>query len=88
MLGMHLNRITVLEAATVPGHAGSKKSYEVDDADFFWSAHGREQFPKIAEQVRRAGPRWWRAGGGCGWQCRGGLPWQLAAMALQRLQAA
>ena len=29
----------------------SARSYEVDDTDFFWREHGREQFPRIAEQV-------------------------------------
>ncbi|KAL4448182.1 hypothetical protein ABPG75_005401 [Micractinium tetrahymenae] len=52
VLGMRLNRITLQDAAPTPGQpAGGKKSYEVDDADFFWSGHGKEQFPKIAEQV-------------------------------------
>lgn len=99
VLGMHLNRITVAEAAA-PGHPPARKAYEVgagcgagcaarasllacfrmgragpvarlpapppvcitscittrgllqvDDADFFWNSHGKEQFPKIAEQV-------------------------------------
>lgn len=55
VLGMHLNRVTVAEAPPPGhahlGHAAARKAYEVDDGDFFWSSHGREQFPKIAEQV-------------------------------------
>lgn len=51
VLSMHLNRVT-LHDAPAPGQPGSgKKNYEVDDADFFWSGHGKEQFPMIAEQV-------------------------------------
>lgn len=46
ILHMKLNRI-----ALDSGGPGAQKSYEVDDADFFWHSHGREQFPKIAEQV-------------------------------------
>lgn len=52
VLAMHLNRVTLQDAAPTPGQpGGGKKSYEVDDADFFWAGHGKEQFPKIAEQV-------------------------------------
>ena len=46
VLNMHLNRIVVEET---PG--GLKKSYEVDETDFFWTKYGKEQFPHIAEQV-------------------------------------
>lgn len=54
VLAMRLNRITLPDngaAPALPGAAAAKKSYEVDDGDFFWSGHGREPFPKIAEQV-------------------------------------
>lgn len=51
VLRMKLNRIVAAsqsQSAMQPG----PKSYEVDDAsDFFWRDHGKEQFPKIAEQV-------------------------------------
>lgn len=52
VLGMRLNRVTLAAPGGAPG-AGTHvpKTFEVDDSDFFWSAHGREQFPKIAEQV-------------------------------------
>ncbi|GAB4817085.1 hypothetical protein N2152v2_004131 [Parachlorella kessleri] len=58
LLGLRLNRVAVAEAPA-PGQQHlqqqqqqpHKKLYEVDEGDFFWSAHGREQFPKIAEQV-------------------------------------
>ncbi|KAI3426451.1 hypothetical protein D9Q98_008818 [Chlorella vulgaris] len=51
VLAMRLNRVS-LQDAPLPGQAaGARKAYEVDDADFFWTGHGREQFPKIAEQV-------------------------------------
>jgi len=45
VLHMHRNRIAF------PPSVSGPKGYEVDDADFFWREHGREQFPKIAEQV-------------------------------------
>jgi len=55
VLRMKLNRIsTAADSNGISGgpHASNQqKSYEVDDADFFWHTHGREQFPKIAEQV-------------------------------------
>ncbi|PSC71004.1 SEC1 family transport SLY1-like [Micractinium conductrix] len=51
VLAMRLNRVTLQDAAPAPGQPGGKKSYEVDDNDFFWAGHGKEQFPKIAEQV-------------------------------------
>lgn len=51
VLHMQRNRIS-LPAGPGPSSApGSNKSYEVDDADFFWRDHGREQFPRIAELV-------------------------------------
>ena len=46
ILAMKLNRITLPS-----NDPRLSKSYEVDDVDFFWHSHGREQFPKIAEQV-------------------------------------
>ena len=63
ILGMKLNRIDLptssssSSASSVTGAAPPlsslhSKTYEVDDVgDFFWKSHGREQFPKIAEQV-------------------------------------
>jgi sec1 family domain-containing protein 1 len=48
VLGMRANRIAVPGAS---GPLGGPKSFEVDEADFFWRGHGREQFPRIAEQV-------------------------------------
>ncbi|KAL6783831.1 SLY1 [Auxenochlorella protothecoides x Auxenochlorella symbiontica] len=52
VLGMRLNRVTLAAPGGAPGAATPvPKTFEVDDSDFFWSAHGREQFPKIAEQV-------------------------------------
>lgn len=38
----------MLSAPTV---AQAKKSYDVDDKDFFWEACGTHQFPKVAEEV-------------------------------------
>ena len=29
------------------------KSYDLDSNDFFWDTHGKEQFPKIAEEVEK-----------------------------------
>ena len=61
VLGMKLNKISLGPGVGMGPEAGvptmhlrtnqPTKSYEVDDVDFFWHAHGREQFPKIAEQV-------------------------------------
>jgi hypothetical protein len=47
---MKLNHINIMTSDNI-NQQPQNKSYEVDDADFFWHAHGREQFPKIAEQV-------------------------------------
>ncbi|KAL4519913.1 hypothetical protein Ndes2526B_g01526 [Nannochloris sp. 'desiccata'] len=55
VLRMKLNRISIASDSNLnpggPNASNQQKSYEVDDADFFWHSHGREQFPKIAEQV-------------------------------------
>ncbi|GAX85116.1 hypothetical protein CEUSTIGMA_g12536.t1 [Chlamydomonas eustigma] len=55
VLGMKLNRVTVAGAAG-PGPssaaaAASKKSYDVDERDFFWETCGAMAFPKLAEEV-------------------------------------
>jgi hypothetical protein len=50
VLKMKLNHINIMTSDNI-NQQPQNKSYEVDDADFFWHAHGREQFPKIAEQV-------------------------------------
>ncbi|KAK9829342.1 hypothetical protein WJX72_005270 [[Myrmecia] bisecta] len=56
VLGMSLNRITV-DAEPGPsqqltGQRGNaKKHFEVGEGDFFWEQNGRNQFPKVAEQV-------------------------------------
>ena len=49
VLGLRLNRIAVKDR-DFAGNA-TAKSFDVDDTDFFWMQHGREQFPKIAEEV-------------------------------------
>jgi hypothetical protein len=54
VLGMRLNRVALTDVPAPPGGAAAaaaSTSYEVDDADFFWRDHGREQFPRVAEQV-------------------------------------
>lgn len=49
VLHLRLNRIQIKESDNI-GEKGMK-IYDVDETDFFWKQHGREQFPKIAEQV-------------------------------------
>lgn len=52
VMHMKLNRISIEPAASsMAGRVTTKTSYEMDEKDFFWHAHGKEQFPKIAEQV-------------------------------------
>jgi sec1 family domain-containing protein 1 len=51
LLGLKLGRVTVDQGGSASIGASGKKAYDVDDGDFFWAAHGREQFPRIAEQV-------------------------------------
>lgn len=55
VLGMRLNKLTVPventgDEATPP----KPKSYDVDEGDSFWSAHGGEPFPVVAEAVHEA----------------------------------
>lgn len=46
VLGLHLNKVEL------PGEGGGARAvHEVDERDFFWAAHGREPFPKVAEQI-------------------------------------
>eukprot|EP00882_Tetradesmus_deserticola_P014509 GHRQ01015430.1.p1 GENE.GHRQ01015430.1~~GHRQ01015430.1.p1 ORF type:complete len:502 (+),score=225.28 GHRQ01015430.1:280-1785(+) len=57
VLGLKLNRVTLAPdtaglppaASLMPQH--QKKSYDVDDKDFFWEAAGALPFPKVAEEV-------------------------------------
>eukprot|EP00775_Hariotina_reticulata_P012398 gene12398-12533_t len=57
VLGLKLNRVTIAPdtsglppgASLLPQH--QKKSYDVDDKDFFWEAAGALPFPKVAEEV-------------------------------------
>ncbi|KAF8065561.1 SLY1 [Scenedesmus sp. PABB004] len=57
VLGLRLNRVSLAPdtaglppgAGLLPGH--QKKSYDVDDKDFFWEAAGALPFPKVAEEV-------------------------------------
>ncbi|WIA16431.1 hypothetical protein OEZ85_013119 [Tetradesmus obliquus] len=57
VLGLKLNRVTLApDTAGLPPGAGllpqhAKKSYDVDDKDFFWEAAGALPFPKVAEEV-------------------------------------
>lgn len=51
VLGMRLNQITVVDSAASSEASGSQQTFEVDDHDFFWTAHGRNPFPKVAEQI-------------------------------------
>ena len=53
VLGLQLNRVTLAPdtsglppgASLLPQH--QKKSYDVDDKDFFWEAAGALPFPKV-----------------------------------------
>jgi hypothetical protein len=53
VLGLKLNRVTLVPdtaglppgASLLPQH--QKKSYDVDDKDFFWEAAGALPFPKV-----------------------------------------
>jgi hypothetical protein len=53
VLGLKLNRVTLAaETAGLPPGASllpqhQKKSYDVDDKDFFWEAAGALPFPKV-----------------------------------------
>ena len=53
VLGLKLNRVTLApDTAGLPPGAGllpqhAKKSYDVDDKDFFWEAAGALPFPKV-----------------------------------------
>eukprot|EP00879_Flechtneria_rotunda_P018857 GHRR01019794.1.p1 GENE.GHRR01019794.1~~GHRR01019794.1.p1 ORF type:complete len:638 (+),score=249.45 GHRR01019794.1:780-2693(+) len=57
VLGLKLNRVTLAPdtaglppgASLLPQH--QKKSYDVDDKDFFWESAGALPFPKVAEEV-------------------------------------
>jgi hypothetical protein len=57
VLGLKLNRVTLAPdtsalppgASLLPQHA--KKSYDVDDKDFFWEAAGALPFPKVRARV-------------------------------------
>jgi hypothetical protein len=52
VMHMRLNRLSIEPtASSVSVRMNAKTSYEMDEKDFFWQAHGKEQFPKIAEQV-------------------------------------
>ena len=60
MLGLKLNRVTLADGGGPgPGGAaaallgGGKKSYEVDDKDFFWEMCGGMPFPKVGESEER-----------------------------------
>jgi hypothetical protein len=60
VLGMRLNKVTLgpEPAAAGPSAApqppgGQKRSYDVDDKDFFWEACGSYEFPKVAEEVEQ-----------------------------------
>jgi hypothetical protein len=46
-LGLRLNRV----ALPAEGAGAPARAYDVDGADFFWAAHGREPFPRVAELV-------------------------------------
>ncbi|GAA5913401.1 syntaxin-binding protein [Sporobolomyces salmoneus] len=48
VLGMKLNRVTV-EAPD--GGKMSKKTYDLDSKDFFWSKNAQNPFPQVAEEI-------------------------------------
>ncbi|KAH8915053.1 Sec1-like protein [Atractiella rhizophila] len=41
---LHLNRVTIQEA-------GTKKSYDLDNKDFFWKKNFAKSFPQVAEEI-------------------------------------
>jgi hypothetical protein len=52
VLGLKLNRVTLADTSGLPPGASllpqhQKKSYDVDDKDFFWEAAGALPFPKV-----------------------------------------
>lgn len=53
VLSMHLNRITVETAADEenPGKGTVKKSYDLNQNDFFWNKNAGVPFPQVAEDI-------------------------------------
>jgi len=56
VLGLKLNRVTLApDTSSLPPGAGllpqhQRKSYDVDDKDFFWEAAGALPFPKVGQE--------------------------------------
>ncbi|KJY01753.1 protein sly1 [Zymoseptoria brevis] len=53
VLSMHLNRITVETPAdeSTPGKGSIKKSYDLNQNDFFWGKNAGVPFPQVAEDI-------------------------------------
>jgi hypothetical protein len=53
VLSMHLNRITVETPAdeSTPGKGSVKKSYDLNQNDFFWGKNAGVPFPQVAEDI-------------------------------------
>jgi hypothetical protein len=53
VLKMHLNRITIEVPidANDPGKGSSKKAYDLNASDFFWSKNASLPFPNVAEDI-------------------------------------
>lgn len=54
VLDMHLNKVTVDAPSDVPGAppgSTTKRSYDLDGKDFFWSKNSSTPFPQVAEDI-------------------------------------
>ena len=53
VLKMHLNRITVElpSDASNPEKASTKRAYDLNSNDFFWSRNAGVPFPQVAEDI-------------------------------------
>lgn len=53
VLSMHLNRITVETTAdeSNPGKGSTKRSYDLNSNDFFWTKNAGVPFPQVAEDI-------------------------------------
>jgi hypothetical protein len=69
VLGLKLNRVTLAPdtsglppgASLLPQH--QRKSYDVDDKDFFWETAGALPFPKVCTVFMGGGGDNWGGGG-------------------------